>query len=152
MTSTTRAPRTRRVEETREAEEREPQWVAPSVLPEPEPRDGVSFKWVRTDMVGKSDTKNVSKAFRSGYVACRRADFPEFQNLITDEGSKYPEGIEVGGLLLCQIDSRMVAQRNKYYAQKGQAQIDSIDNHYLRESDSRMPVSRGDISRRSTTS
>jgi len=48
--------------------------------------------------------------------------------------------IEVGGLLLCRIPDEFMAQRAAHYAKQNQAQIDSVDNNFLRDSDPRMPL------------
>ena len=43
----------------------------------------------------------------------------------------------------------MMEQRKEYFAQKNQAQMESVDNNFMRESDARMPLFR---EKRSTTS
>jgi hypothetical protein len=43
----------------------------------------------------------------------------------------------------------MMQQRKDYFARKNQAQMDSVDNNFMRENDSRMPLFR---EKRSTTS
>ena len=42
------AERTPRTETTRESSERRKGWQRQSLLPTPEPRDGLKFRWVRT--------------------------------------------------------------------------------------------------------
>jgi len=46
----------------------------------------------------------------------------------------------VGGLLLCRIPEEFLQQRMKYYSDQNKAQMDSVDNNFLRESDPRMPL------------
>jgi hypothetical protein len=46
--------RTKRTAETRESQERSKPWTPPSVLPEPEPRDGWVHRWIRTSMAGQA--------------------------------------------------------------------------------------------------
>jgi hypothetical protein len=133
--------RTPRDAETREVEKREEPWRPPSLLPTPVSRPGVTFRWIRTSAYGETDNKNVSARFREGWVPVKAADHPELM-LRSDRNSDFPDGIEVGGLLLCQNATESVKQRSDYYAQRAQQQIESVDNAYLRENDSRMPMSR----------
>lgn len=151
MTDSSRAPRTRRSNETREQEQRLESYTPPSALPTPDPRDGISFRWIRASTMGEPDHKNVSARFREGYVPVKAVDFPEV-NLQTDHGSRFPEGIEVGGLLLCQISTAKIAARHAYYNKVNQAQADSVDKDFLNGSDPRMPVSSNDVNRRTTVS
>jgi hypothetical protein len=145
--------RTPRELETREATERTKTWRPPSLLPVPAPRRGVSYRWVRTSTFGNTDNKNVSARFREGWVPVKAADHPELM-LTSDKDSQYPDGIEVGGLLLCQTSNEIVEARRRYYGNRAQDQIDSVDNSYLRDNDPAMPklkperrtrVSRGKI-------
>ena len=57
--------------------------------------------------------------------------------------------IVVGGLLLCAAPKEMVEDRTDYYQQQNEAQIRSVDNNFMRENDSRMPLFR---EKRSSTS
>ena len=45
---------------------RQTSWQAPETLPSPNPRPGISHRWVRTSMVGQSDVQNVSSKLREG--------------------------------------------------------------------------------------
>ena len=47
---------------------------------------------------------------------------------------------EVGGLLLCRIPKEFLEQRMKYYEAQNKAQMESVDNNFLRQSDARMPL------------
>jgi hypothetical protein len=42
--------------------------------------------------------------------------------------------------LLCRIPAEFLDQRMKYYETQNKAQMDSVDNNFLRESDPRMPL------------
>ena len=53
---------------------------------------------------------------------------------------RFKGNIEVGGLLLCRIPEEFMTQRANYYAKQNQAQVESVDNNFLRQSDSRMPL------------
>ena len=133
--------RTPRENQTREKTERKKSWTRPSALPTPEPRDGLHFRWIRTSMLGASDNPNVSRRFREGYVPVKAADHPEMQ-LLSDVDSRFPDNIEVGGLMLCAIDKDIAEDRSEQQLDASRQQMDAVDNNYMRQSDPRMPVLR----------
>jgi len=51
--------RTPRSNESRDKAERKKSWQRPTMLPDPEPREGVSYRWVRTSTLGQNDNTNV---------------------------------------------------------------------------------------------
>ena len=59
---------------------------------------------------------------------------------MTDPDSRYKDNIEIGGLLLCKIPEEFVQARFDYEANQTQANADAVDNSFLRQSDSRMPL------------
>lgn len=143
------AERTPRNLQTREAAERKSSWKRQSMLPTPEPRDGLKFRWVRTSALGQADMTNVSRRFREGYVPVKATEFPEL-HIMSDVGSRFPENIEVGGLLLCAISAYTAEDRIQGQAADAKAQMDAVDRNYLRESDPRMPVLAPERSSRTT--
>ena len=114
-------------------------WRPPEVLPSPDPREGWSHRWVRTSTMGTADPSNISSKLREGYEPCKAEDYPELMMHATTEG-RFKGNIEVGGLLLCRIPAEFLQQRSAYYASQNKAQMDSVDNNFLRESDPRMPL------------
>ena len=54
--------------------------------------------------------------------------------------SRFPDAIESGGLILCKTPLELVEQRNAYYNNQTEAQVQSVDNNYMRENDPRMPL------------
>lgn len=125
--------------ETREVSSRKKTWTRPSALPTPEPRDGLKFRWVRTSTLGESDMRNVSTRFREGYTPVKAEDHPELKVLI-DQDSRFPDNVEVGGLLLCAIPDEISDDRTRQQLAAAQNQMDAVDRSFLRESDPRMPV------------
>jgi hypothetical protein len=87
--------------------------------------------------MGQADPSNVSSKLREGYEPCKAEDYPELMMHATTEG-RFKGGIEVGGLLLCRIPEEFLKQRADYYANQNKAQMDSVDNSFLRENDPRM--------------
>ena len=123
----------------REALKRPTSWQAPETLPSPDPRDGWTHRWVRVSMAGQTDMKNVSSKFREGYEPCKAEDYPEMMLHEMTEG-KFKGNIEVGGLILCRVPSEFLVQRSTFYINKNKAEMEAVDNNFLRESDPRMPV------------
>jgi len=143
------ANRTPRTLETREQSTRKRTWTRPSALPTPEPRDGMKFRWIRTSTLGNSDNPNVSARFREGYTPVKAVDHPELQ-IISDLDSRFKDNIEVGGLLLCSIPAELAEDRIAAQLDSASAQIDAVDNNYLRQSDPRMPVLKPERSTRTS--
>jgi hypothetical protein len=48
--------------------------------------------------------------------------------------------VEIGGLMLCKMPDELAQSRNDYYARQNSAQMDSVDNNFLRNNDPRMPL------------
>lgn len=141
------ADRTPRELDTREADMRPQAWKPPSILPDPKPEPGYVYRWVRTSMVGQSDNTNVSTKLREGYVPVRAEDHPELM-ISADQNGRFPGNVEVGGLLLCKIPEEVARQRNAYYSNMAKAQMESVDNNFMRENDPRMPLLRPERSSR----
>ena len=125
--------------DTRQVMQRPQAWRPPEVLPSPDPREGWSHRWVRTATMGTADPSNISSKLREGYEPCKAEDYPELMMHATTEG-RFKGNIEVGGLLLCRIPAEFLQQRSAYYASQNKAQMESVDNNFLRESDPRMPL------------
>jgi hypothetical protein len=138
-----RAPR-----RTREQTERPKVWQPASLLPEPDVQPGYSYRWIRVASLGKADGQNLMSKRREGWEPVRIEEQPQFEGMM-DPDSRYKDSIEVGGLLLCKAPTEMMDQRKEYFARKNQAQMDSVDNNFMRENDARMPLF---TEKRSTTS
>jgi len=141
--------RTSRAKETRESEARTKTWRRPELLPTPDPEDGYEFRWVRTSMVGRADNKNVSSRFREGWQPVSAKDYPDLQ-VVSDHDSRFPDNIEVGGLMLCKIPAEVMQQRRDYQQQQAEGQMQAVDNSYLRQSDPRMPMLKPERSTRTS--
>ena len=114
-------------------------WRPPETLPSPDNRPGWTHRWIRLSTNGQEDPGNISSKLREGYEPCKAEDYPEMMLHATTEG-RFKGNIEVGGLMLCRIPSEFLEQRAAYYANMNRNQMESVDNNFLRESDSRMPL------------
>lgn len=131
--------RTNRELETRERTTRKRAWVRPDVLPNPNPEPGFEFRWVRVSTRGQADPMNVSLKLREGWEPVKASDHPEV-HLMSIENERFKDNIVIGGLMLCKAPKEMIEDRNTHYQEQADAQITSVDNNFMRESDPRMPL------------
>lgn len=131
-----RAPR-----KTREAEKRTASWQAPQMLPDPTPEEGYGYRWIRVSTMGQDDAMNVSGKLREGWEPVKASDHPEVQIMGATEG-RFKDCIVVGGLMLCKTPIEFVQQRDAFYQKQTRDQLVSVDNNFMRQSDSRMPLFR----------
>ena len=111
-------------------------YVPPTALPDPTPEPGYVYRWVATHVLGQHEPTNVSRKFRDGWEPVKAADHPEL--MIT--GSEKTGNVEIGGLMLCKMSAEKARSRDDYYDQQAQNQMESVDNHFMRNNDSRMPL------------
>ena len=125
--------------ESREKAQRPAAWRPPETLPQPDERPGWVHRYIRLSTMGTADPSNISSKLREGYEPCKAEEYPEMMMHATTEG-RFKGNIEVGGLLLCRIPEEFLVQRAEYYANQNKAQMESVDNNFMRESDPRMPL------------
>lgn len=125
--------------QTRETAQRTQQWAPPSLLPSPQPQAGWVFRYIRTSMMGQADPTNTSAKLREGWEPVKAADHPELQ-MLADPNSRFKDGVEIGGLLLCKAPAEMVDKRNTYYRKMADSQMDAVDNNFMKSNDPRMPL------------
>jgi len=139
MAETKQDTREPRALQTRDTYERPKQWLPPQLLPDPNPEDGFAFRWIRIATLGKDDATNISGKLREGWEPVKASDHPEIR-LFSSGQNRYPDSVEVGGLLLCKTPVEFAEQRDAYYRRQAEAQMQSVDNTYMRENDPRMPM------------
>lgn len=125
--------------ENRESGLRKLAWAPPQVLPSPKEQPGWVFRWIRTSLMGTSDPTNTSSKFREGWEPCKAEDHPELM-LQADPNSRFKGNVEIGGLLLCKAPEEMMKQRDNFYLKQATAQMDAVDNNFMRQNDARMPL------------
>ncbi len=94
------------------------------------------FRWIRAEILGERDGKNLSSKKREGWEPVPPTEVPEFR----DFENAATGLIEYGGLILCWMEQELVDQRNSYYGQRAMNQQVAVDNNLMRESDPRMPM------------
>ena len=122
-------------------------WTPPSYLDTPNAPEGFRHRWVRVEILGFVDTKNVQGRLRSGYELVRADEYPEEDFPVVQDG-KYAGVIGHGGLVLTRVPEEIARQRADYYMKQAQDQMTAIDNDLLKEQHKSMPI---DVDRRSRT-
>ena len=136
MATTERTPRAL---DTRSTMERPLKWAPPQILPDPTPEPGYAFRWIRLSTLNTPDAINISSKFREGWEPVKASEHPEIQ-LIGGASSRFPDSVEIGGLLLCKTPTEFIEQRDAHFHSMASAQMESVDNSFMRESDARMPL------------
>ena len=107
-----------------------------SALPDPTPEPGYVYRWVATHVLGQAEPTNVSRKMRDGWEPVKAEDHPE----LMIEGSAKTGNVEIGGLMLCKMIAEKARARDDYYDRQAQNQMESVDNHFMRNNDPRMPL------------
>ena len=139
--------KTSRASQTREKDKRKKVWTPPSYLDTPNAPDGFRHRWVRVEILGYVDTKNIQGRLRSGYELVRADEYPDDDYPAIQDG-KYAGVIGHGGLVLTRVPEEIAKQRSAYFAKQGQDQMDAVDNDLMKEQHKSMPI---DIDRQSRT-
>ena len=111
-------------------------YVPPTNLPDPTPEPGYVYRWVATHVLGQAEVTNVSRRMREGWEPVKAVDHPEMMLL----GNEKTGNVEIGGLMLCKIAKEKAQARDDYFDQQAQNQMESVDNSFMRQNDSRMPL------------
>ena len=122
-------------------------WTPPSYLDTPNAPNGFRHRWVRVEILGFVDTKNIQGRLRSGYELVRVDEYPNDDFPAIQDG-KYAGVIGHGGLVLTRVPEEIARQRQTYFEKQAQDQVDALDNDLLKEQDNRMPI---DIDKQSRT-
>jgi len=128
-----------RAVESRVMAERPKQWAPPTLLPDPKPQDGWAYRWIRVSTLGQNDPTNISAKLREGWEPVRAEDHPEV-HVYGDADARFKDSIVIGGLMLCKTPKEFVEQRTEYYQKQTDGQMNSIDSHFMRENNPKMPL------------
>ena len=131
--------KTPRASQTRDTQKRPQTWTPPSSLDAPPAPDGFRHRWIRAEVVGFDDTKNMSGKIRSGWELVRADEYPESQYPSVKDG-KYAGVIGVGGLLLARIPEEIAKSREAFFKQQTDARDEAINNDLMKEQHSSMPI------------
>ena len=132
--------KTSRANQTRSKSERPKVWVPPSSLDAPPAPDGFRYRWIRAEVVGFQDTKNVTGRIREGYELVRAEEVENSSDYPVIEDGRYQGVIGVGGLLLAKVPIEIAEQRQAYMTKRHAERSDAVENDLMKEQDKRMPI------------
>ena len=131
--------KTSRASQSRDKDKRPQTWTPPSSLDAPPAPDGYRHRWIRTEVLGFDDTKNMSGKLRSGFELVRADEYPDSQYPQMKDG-KYAGVIGVGGLVLARIPEEVAKSREDFFKKQTQAKDEAINNDLMKEQHSSMPI------------
>ena len=131
--------KTPRASESRESEKRPTTWTPPSSLDAPPAPAGFRHRWIRTEVLGFDDTKNMSGKIRSGWELVRADEYPDAVYPELKDG-KYSGVIGVGGLVLARIPEEVAKSREAYFNKQTQDREEAISNDLLKDQHPSMPI------------
>lgn len=118
--------------ESREATSRPKVWQPASLLPDPEPQEGYTFRWVRESTMNEPDALNVNRQQREGFEKVSVEEQPALKMLGSTDGS-----IRTGGLILMKRSVEITESHKKAIDEMTARQFESADAQLLRENNPR---------------
>ena len=131
--------KTSRASQTREKTLRKKVWTPPSYLDTPNAPAGFRHRWVRVEILGYVDTKNIQGRLRSGYEWVRADEYPEDDYATMPDG-KYKGIIGHGGLVLTRVPQEIARQRADYFRKLSSEQLEAVDKRLREEQHKSMPI------------
>jgi hypothetical protein len=131
--------KTSRASQTREKKLRKKVWTPPSYLDTPNAPTGFRHRWVRVEILGYVDTKNIQGRLRTGYELVRADEYPEDDYATIPDG-KYKGIIGHGGLVLTRVPEEIARQRADYFRKLSSEQIEAVDQRLREEQHKSMPI------------
>ena len=132
ITKSSGTDRSSRASKTREKDARRKPWAPPSMLDAPPAPEGFKHRWIRAEVRGFDDQKNISGRLREGYELVRQDEFPDFEAPVIESG-KYAGVFGVGGLILARIPLETVEERKAYFEGRTKDQMEAVDHDMMRE-------------------
>ena len=130
--------KTSRASQTRAKAESKKVWTPPNSLDAPPAPTGYRHQWIRSEILGASDAKNIASSLREGWELVRADEYPESNYPSIHEG-RYAGVIGVGGLLLARIPEEIALQIDAYYKKQNDAKEEAVDNNLMKEQHPSMP-------------
>ena len=131
--------KTSRASQTRDKIEVKKVWTPPNSLDAPPAPTGYRHQWIRAEILGQRDDKNVASSLREGWELVRADEYPDSKYPVLSEG-KYAGMIGVGGLVLARIPEEILKQRAEYFRRITQDRTDAIDRDLMKEQHPDMPI------------
>jgi len=100
-------------------------WKPPSLLDSPEPRPGMTQRWIATSIQGRDTPDNVYKRMREGWNP-RPADTVKDKLFPTINHGQWAGSIGIEGMLLCEMPLKTHKQMKAYYNNRNSEQNESV--------------------------
>ena len=124
--------KTSRASQTRAKAESKKVWSPPNSLDAPPAPTGYRHQWIRAEILGQRDDKNIASSLREGYELVRAEEYPDSNYPTMDEG-RYAGVIGVGGLLLARIPEEIALQIDEYYKKQNEAKEEAVNTNLMKE-------------------
>ena len=124
--------RTSRASQTRAKSELKKVWTPPNSLDAPPAPTGYRHQWLRSEILGQMDTKNIASSLREGWELVRADEYPE-ENWPTMNEGRYAGVIGQGGLVLARIPEEIALQIDAYYKKQNDAKEEAVENNLMKE-------------------
>ena len=131
--------KTSRASESRSKEVKKTTWTPPSSLDAPPAPHGFRHRWIRSEILGFDDTKNMAGKLREGWELVRADEYPN-ENFPSMNEGKYAGVIGVGGLVLARISEEIAQSREKYFNKQTRDRDEAVNNDLLKEQHPSMPI------------
>ena len=131
--------KTSRASQTRDKIEVKKVWTPPNSLDAPPAPTGYRHQWIRAEVLGQQDTKNVAASLREGWELVRADQYPDQDYPSLKEG-KYAGVIGVGGLVLARIPEEVAKAREDYFRKQTEDRDNAVNNDLMKEEHSSMPI------------
>ena len=124
--------KTSRASQTRAKAELKKVWTPPNSLDAPPAPTGYRHQWIRAEVLGQNDAKNVASSLREGWELVRADEYPDSVYPEMTEG-RYAGVIGVGGLLLARIPEEIALQIDEYYKKQTRDKEEAVENNLMKE-------------------
>ena len=124
--------RTSRASQTRAKSELYKVWTPPNSLDAPPAPTGYRHQWLRSEILGQMDTKNIASSLREGWELVRADEYPE-ENWPTMNEGRYAGVIGQGGLVLARIPEEIALQIDAYYKKQNEDKEEAVETNLLKE-------------------
>ena len=131
--------KTSRASESRSKEAKKTTWTPPSSLDAPPAPHGFRHRWIRSEILGFDDTKNMAGKLREGWELVRADEYPN-ENFPSMNEGKYAGVIGVGGLVLARISEEIAKSRENYFNKQTRDRDEAVNNDLLKEQHPSMPI------------
>ena len=100
-------------------------WKPPSLLDSPEPRPGMTQRWIATSIQGRDTPDNVYKRMREGWNP-RPAETVKDKLFPTINHGQWAGSIGIEGMLLCEMPVEKREAQKAYYENRNNEQNESV--------------------------